>query len=188
MNIAEFNNDFISNIQNVYLKNAFVNNNFNPIKSLNDFINKTEIKINYELFITRFILNLCLYNEYIYIDSLILKILQLNMCNLIKDLINNRITGLDFNICDKKSYKLFYKEFIENDNHLNKYFPYYDIDDLEDLHIIISGSCFLKLLNKKKFKNIGEYKELILLSELYDDYKIHFILYNHICKKINDEL
>jgi hypothetical protein len=188
MNIEEFNNDFISNIQNIHLKNAFLNNNFNPINSLNDFINKTEIKINYDLFITRFILNLCLYNDFIYVDSLVLKILQLDMGNLIKELINNRITGLDFNICDKKSYKMFYKEVIEHNNHLNKYFPYYDISDLDDINIIISGNCFLKLLNKKKFKNNDEYKELILLNELYNDYKIHFILYNHICIKINNNI
>lgn len=184
MSIENFRINFISKLENSYLKNAFINNNFIPISCVKEFVEKTELKIDNGNFISNYILNLCLENNLIYIDKTILSVLEISMYDLINDLINNCILNLDFNLYNIKDYKIFFKNHIRNTN-LELYFPHYKIKNSNNyIHVIITGDCLLKLMNKNKFKYNDKYKKITDLSSLYSDYKILFMIYNYICKNL----
>lgn len=179
------NEEFIKNIKNVNIKNAFINNEFNPIMSVKDFLEKSEIIVDTKYNITNFILYLCLYNEYIYVDNNLLKIIDLDSFELINRLCNKCILGYDFNIFNNKEYIDFYNNRIK-DTELYAYFPtkldlkINKISPIINGNIIINSNCLLKLIYKKKFKFNKEYSQIINISELFNEYKMYYLLYRHI--------
>lgn len=186
MNLEDSKEEFIQNIKDINIKNAFINNEFNPIMSVKEFVEKSELIIDTKYYTTNFILHLCLYNDYIYVDTNLLKIIDLESFELINRLCNKCILGYDFNIFNNKEYIQFYNNRIK-DTELSIYFPT-ELDlkinnknsPITNGNIIINGNCLLKLIYKKKFKFNKEYKQIVTLGDLFNDYKMHYLLYRHI--------